>query len=235
MRYSSLFAASMAFILASAPASAALVVAIDDPLTEGIEFVIVDGGAFDGSPGTEGLITLNGNIGLDSIGAGGGLSISLSATNLLSEVAEGGPNLLLNVSSYSTSVPALDIWVSDTDLEIPEGTPAEVGALGEVVAGTISFEFWSDSANDPFGKGDIIDEFTEAEGPLGVFLETGEGLIDDGAGSVSIRVQTVLAQGESGPFNASYIASLTVVPVPPAVWLFGSALGLLGWVRRKAS
>jgi len=28
-------------------------------------------------------------------------------------------------------------------------------------------------------------------------------------------------------------ASSTVVPVPAAVWLFGSALGLLGWVRRR--
>lgn len=30
-------------------------------------------------------------------------------------------------------------------------------------------------------------------------------------------------------------ASMSVVPVPAAVWLFGSALGLLGWMRRKAS
>jgi hypothetical protein len=27
----------------------------------------------------------------------------------------------------------------------------------------------------------------------------------------------------------------SVVPVPAAVWLFGSALGFLGWMRRKAS
>ena len=29
--------------------------------------------------------------------------------------------------------------------------------------------------------------------------------------------------------------SFSVVPVPAAVWLFGSALGLLGWVRRRAA
>lgn len=29
--------------------------------------------------------------------------------------------------------------------------------------------------------------------------------------------------------------ALTVVPLPPAVWLFGSALGLMGWTRRRSA
>jgi hypothetical protein len=29
--------------------------------------------------------------------------------------------------------------------------------------------------------------------------------------------------------------SAGVVPIPAAVWLFGSALGLLGWMRRKST
>ena len=30
-------------------------------------------------------------------------------------------------------------------------------------------------------------------------------------------------------------AKFTVVPVPGAVWLFGSALGLLGWIRKRTA
>ena len=37
---------------------------------------------------------------------------------------------------------------------------------------------------------------------------------------------------DDDPIN--YIARPNgVVPVPASVWLFGSALGLLGWVRRR--
>jgi hypothetical protein len=34
--------------------------------------------------------------------------------------------------------------------------------------------------------------------------------------------------------NASYL-TFSAVPVPAAVWLFGSALGVMGWMRRKIS
>ena len=35
--------------------------------------------------------------------------------------------------------------------------------------------------------------------------------------------------------NVSIMADVAVIPVPAAVWLFGSALGLLGWMRRRVS
>jgi hypothetical protein len=43
----------------------------------------------------------------------------------------------------------------------------------------------------------------------------------------------LVAGWSSGVLEVVYTYS--VVPVPAAVWLFGSALGLLGWMRRKAT
>ena len=40
---------------------------------------------------------------------------------------------------------------------------------------------------------------------------------------------------EFGNETGLVIATISTVPVPAAVWLFGSALGLLGWMRRKAA
>ena len=42
--------------------------------------------------------------------------------------------------------------------------------------------------------------------------------------------------GETNNNSLVYMTlNSTVIPVPAAVWLFGSALGLLGWIRRRSS
>ncbi|MBL8197693.1 MAG: VPLPA-CTERM sorting domain-containing protein [Chromatiales bacterium] len=38
---------------------------------------------------------------------------------------------------------------------------------------------------------------------------------------------------EDGEYKASAWGRLTLVPIPAAAWLFGSALGVMGWMRRK--
>ena len=58
--------------------------------------------------------------------------------------------------------------------------------------------------------------------------------------NVSVRQHSVLINlqfsdwevGDSVSFDL--VTSATVVPIPAAAWLFGSALGILGWLRRKA-
>lgn len=61
------------------------------------------------------------------------------------------------------------------------------------------------------------------------------------ANELSLTLQNTLAattggSGDRAFIEKKYVAVVTsVVPVPPAVWLFGSALGLLGWVRRRSN
>ena len=65
----------------------------------------------------------------------------------------------------------------------------------------------------------------------------------DGSGNERFDDETVyrrvpgVAYGVHGVADTSGrgVWSVSVVPAPAAVWLFGSALGLMGWLRRRAS
>jgi hypothetical protein len=49
-------------------------------------------------------------------------------------------------------------------------------------------------------------------------------------------VYVALSTAFSGDFGRNFMSmgiAITTVPVPAAIWLFGSALGLLGWARRR--
>jgi hypothetical protein len=57
--------------------------------------------------------------------------------------------------------------------------------------------------------------------------------------SMSLNIQNTLqaytdANGESAWIQKKITLAVTEVPVPAAVWLFGSALAGLGWMRRRA-
>lgn len=65
----------------------------------------------------------------------------------------------------------------------------------------------------------FIEAFVNAFGPGG---ELNSSLSDAG-------------DSTSQPFIGSALIRTSVVPIPAAVWLFGSALGLLGWRTRKAA
>ena len=57
----------------------------------------------------------------------------------------------------------------------------------------------------------------------------------------NILTASTSSSGESAFIDKDVIAGTTMtvettpIPVPAAVWLFGSALGLLGWVRRRTA
>ncbi len=53
--------------------------------------------------------------------------------------------------------------------------------------------------------------------------------------NIGIRLDFLLSAGDSASFTSNFVVLPAVVPVPAAVWLFGSALGLMGVMRRKVS
>lgn len=58
--------------------------------------------------------------------------------------------------------------------------------------------------------------------------------------SLQLSLQNTLTAIADDPNDSAWIQkklsfTATVVPVPAAVWLFGSALGLLGWMRRRVN
>jgi len=104
----------------------------------------------------------------------------------------------------------------------------------------------------PFGEGDFfkltatgLDSEGGALGSLDFLLADGADVSDSweffdrsGLGEV-YGVSFTLSSSDNGSFGMNtpaYFAmdSLTIVPVPAAVWLFGSALGLLGFRRKQA-
>lgn len=115
-------------------------------------------------------------------------------------------------------------------------------ARGTTAVGGVAFaEFFSELSGGGTSSTEIL-----GGGPLGLnanpavwtnfVFNTTTGADVSGGVTLQLTATTGGAQGSLADiFYDNIVIDVTPIPVPAAVWLFGSALGLLGWMRRKVS
>lgn len=168
-----------------------------------------------------------------------------SGTSIDGLLADWGP-----ASLYGGTCPFTDFGTNCNSAnpfqDFPEGLavwdPAANGGLGEALlpeyanAGFHALVSGSATATD-IGSPSLSHD----NGLDGLYFDTnlcaGGDLALCGGLPVAEGIVRIVMTSESGA--TMYVVTGTiagnVVPVPAAVWLFGSALGLLGWVRRRAA
>lgn len=139
-----------------------------------------------------------------------------------SEGGNGLPQTLLQ--SFSVGNPATRI---DTGLDSASSDIYEYTAnLGTGISLTVGIDYWISIVADT--TTDLNDDW------FWVGCITCEGGVIPPLGS-SATLNTAFQPDWVGNRAEYYfeLSNSNVVPVPAAIWLFGSALGLLGWLRRR--
>ena len=161
---------------------------------------------------------------------------TLSSTGLYSAASSIGS------SPYTASILADNI----TDLSISGGVATgtayscEEGTFlaGVGASGCGGHNFGANNLNESatvWGPGLTIsqtiggDDVSTAGAPRDISAYNFSSAVFDGT---TLTVGTGIAVGSAG---GEAMVFTTTIPVPAAVWLFGSALGLLGWVRRRVA
>lgn len=113
----------------------------------------------------------------------------------------------------------VDTWIASTSTATPTGTPNMI-----VVEG---FSLFLATVSDsvpvlPLSSGELVAPSWPSSWSFGEIRY-----------NISLQSQDGTVPKEELAWAYASITSITVVPIPAAVWLFGSALGLLGWMRRK--
>jgi len=112
-----------------------------------------------------------------------------------------------------------DLWNSSSSTETPTGTPDETVEEG------FFFSLRSNSPTLP------VSPLTSTD----LIPPSWPGGWDTGTiGYAAFLYNATNGTGfpESTATATANITSITVIPIPAALWLFGSAIGLLGWLRR---
>ena len=159
------------------------------------------------SPGASGNFAANLNV---PAGAGAVNNV-LKQQRLLDGTGQLGPGSVINFSfDYRGSAADGGVFFVKSICETPTGT------CGDLLEGPLSF-------NQP--------DWTNYTGSFTL-----------GAGASAYTLEFAAICGASQTCFSNYdidnvviLADIAPIPVPAAVWLFGSALGMLGWMRRRVS
>jgi hypothetical protein len=154
----------------------------------------------------------------------------------------------LTFSADDTLYLARDEFNSDLrTVDILTGTTTAIGLTGQDSAGDLAFNdgglYMSTSDSNlaeidvgtgagtvigGFGVNDVFGLATMGDGQLYGVADTSIYWINTGNGAATFLTEFG-GQGLGNTYGAAY----NKIPVPAAVWLFGSALAGLGWMRRK--
>ncbi|MGI9344536.1 MAG: VPLPA-CTERM sorting domain-containing protein [Gammaproteobacteria bacterium] len=186
-----------------------------------------------------------------SMGAPSGLILSNSTATWTYDTVTGvvtGSGDLVQQSQVAPTIPGQVFTRTVGDLSFGGGINA-TGSSFDCVDGSFSNAvFASFCGNYNFG-GNYANESSISYGPGLAFSRTVGGddvelgaqqSISEYDGSTTTENglnigDTIVISNITAAVTAGQALTFTVVPVPAAAWLFGSALGLLGWARRRAA